>query len=42
MAESCVDFAASSAKELIPSDGIVKSNIRGDMDKQKEKMSIYS
>jgi hypothetical protein len=39
MAESCVDFAASSAKELIPSDGIVKSNIRGDVDKQKEKIA---
>ena len=30
MAEACVDFAASSTKELLPSDGIVKSNIKGD------------
>ena len=30
MAEACVDFAASASKELLPSDGIVKSNIKGD------------
>jgi chaperonin GroES len=36
MAESCVDFAASSSKELLPSDGIVKSNIKGTADKLKE------
>jgi hypothetical protein len=36
MAESCVDFAASSAKELLPPDGIVKSNIKGDADTIKE------
>jgi hypothetical protein len=35
MAESCVDFAASAAKELLPPDGIVKSNIRGVTDKSK-------
>lgn len=35
MAEACVDFAASAAKELIPSDGIVKSDIRGDADRIK-------
>ena len=29
MAEACVDFAASASKELLPSDGIVKSNIKG-------------
>ncbi len=29
MAEACVDFAASATKELLPSDGIVKSNIKG-------------
>ena len=29
MAESCVDFAASAARELLPPEGIVKSNIRG-------------
>jgi hypothetical protein len=28
MAEACVDFAASSTKELLPSDGIVKANIK--------------
>ena len=36
MAEACVDFAASSAKELLPPDGLVKSNIKGNSDKQKE------
>lgn len=36
MAEACVDFAASSSKELLPSDGIVKSNIKGDADRLKE------
>ena len=30
MAEACVDFAASSTKELLPSDGIVKANIKSD------------
>jgi hypothetical protein len=35
MAEACVDFAASAAKELLPSDGIVKSNIKGNDDKFK-------
>ena len=30
MAEACVDFAASSTKELLPSDGIVKANIRSE------------
>jgi len=35
MAESCVDFAASAAKELLPPDGIVKTNIRGTADKSK-------
>jgi hypothetical protein len=35
MAESCVDFAASAAKELLPPDGVVKSNIRGVVDKSK-------
>jgi hypothetical protein len=37
MAESCVDFAASSAKELLPPDGIVKSSIKGEADVEKEK-----
>ena len=36
MAESCVDFASSSARELLPPDGIVKSNIKGEANKQKE------
>ena len=36
MAESCVDFAASSSKELLPPDGIVKSNIKGNADRIKE------
>jgi hypothetical protein len=36
MAEACVDFAASSAKELLPPDGLVKSNIKGQADRQKE------
>jgi len=33
MAEACVDFAASSAKELLPCDGLVKANIKGEADK---------
>ena len=36
MAESCVDFAASSAKELLPPDGLVKSNIKGEADRLKQ------
>ena len=36
MAEACVDFAASSAKELLPPDGLVKSNIKGNADRKKE------
>jgi hypothetical protein len=36
MAEACVDFAASSSKELLPPDGIVRSNIKGDADRIKE------
>ena len=36
MAESCVDFAASATRELLPPEGIVKSNIKGNDDKQKE------
>ena len=36
MAEACVDFAASSAKELLPPDGVVKSNVKGDADRIKE------
>ena len=35
MAEACVDFAASSSKELLPSDGVVKANIKGDDTKAK-------
>jgi hypothetical protein len=37
MAEACVDFAASSAKELLPPEGIVRSNIKGDETKTKQK-----
>lgn len=33
MAEACVDFAASSARELLPSDGIVKAEIKGEADR---------
>jgi hypothetical protein len=36
MAEACVDFGASSSKELLPPDGIVKSNIKGTADRVKE------
>ena len=36
MAESCVDFAASAARELLPPDGIVKSYIKGEADKKRE------
>jgi len=36
MAEACVDFAASSSKELLPPDGVVKSNIKGQADRIKE------
>jgi hypothetical protein len=36
MAEACVDFAASSSKELLPPDGIVRSNIKGNADRLKE------
>jgi hypothetical protein len=36
MAEACVDFAASASKELLPPDGIVKSNIKGNANKEKE------
>jgi hypothetical protein len=35
MAEACVDFAASSARELLPPDGIVKSEIKGEADRQR-------
>ena len=39
MAEACVDFAASSSKEILPSDGIVKSSIKGNSDKEKEEIA---
>jgi len=39
MAEACVDFAASSAKELLPPDGLVKSNIKGNADRKKEEVA---
>lgn len=34
MAEACVDFAASSSRELLPPDGIVKTEIKGEADRQ--------
>jgi len=37
MAEACVDFAASAAKELLPCDGLVKTDIKGDADQIKTK-----
>jgi len=36
MAEACVDFAASSAKELLPPEGLVKTNIKGTADLEKQ------
>jgi hypothetical protein len=39
MAEACVDFAASSSKEILPSDGIVKSSIKGNSDREKEEIA---
>lgn len=36
MAESCVDFASSATRELLPSDGIVRSYIKGEVNKQRE------
>ena len=36
MAESCVDFAASAARELLPADGLVRSYIKGEPDKQRQ------
>lgn len=35
MAEACVDFAASSARELLPPEGIVKTEIKGEADRQR-------
>jgi len=39
MAESCVDFAASASRELLPPDGIVKSEIKGPADRQRLKIA---
>ena len=39
MAEACVDFGASSAKELLPPEGIVKSSIKGEASKDKEEVA---
>lgn len=36
MAEACVDFAASTARELLPPDGLVRSNVKGEADRIKE------
>ena len=35
MAEACVDFAASSSRELLPPEGIVKSEIKGEADRKR-------
>jgi hypothetical protein len=35
MAEACVDFAANASKELLPSDGLVKTDIKGKPDMKK-------
>ena len=39
MAESCVDFAASAARELLPSEGIVKSQIFGGDNKERAEVA---
>ena len=39
MAEACVDFAASASKELLPPDGMVRSNIKGEANKAKEEVA---
>jgi hypothetical protein len=39
MAESCVDFAASASRELLPSDGIVKSQIFGGDNKERSEIA---
>ena len=36
MAEACVDFAANASKELLPSDGLVKSDIKGEADEKRQ------
>lgn len=36
MAEACVDFAASTSRELLPPDGLVRSNVKGEADRLKE------
>ncbi len=35
MAEACVDFAANASRELLPTDGLVKTNIKGVSDLKK-------
>ncbi len=35
MAEACVDFAASTSRELLPPEGIVKSEIKGEADRKR-------
>jgi hypothetical protein len=39
MAEACVDFAASSARELLPSDGMVKAEIKGEADRKRTEIA---
>jgi chaperonin GroES len=39
MAEACVDFAASSSRELLPPEGIVKSEIKGEADRKRAEVA---
>lgn len=39
MAEACVDFAASASKELLPPEGIVKSEIKGEADRKRSEIA---
>ena len=41
MAEACVDFAASSSKELLPPEGIVKSQIKGVADNNSQEIAEH-
>jgi len=41
MAEACVDFAASSSKELLPPEGIVKSQIKGIADTNRQEVAEH-
>jgi hypothetical protein len=39
MAEACVDFAAAATREILPPDGVVKSNIKGKDTLEKEELA---